>query len=376
MWMAPDSATDEGPAPAAAVPSRRFFPLVDQLRGVAALLVVYAHLVANFLESTGHDWMPKSLVDRFLQVPLHGELSMAWPGVALFFFISGFVVTHAASSETTAEFAVKRFLRIYPPVLLAALVAAVLAWCGVLVTGLAAAPGAGDLALSVSLANFLVPGSLVLVAVGWTLVIEVMFYLLVGALRPLLARRPFVVPLVILAICLAAALALPVLSAASRAITYLVFVPVLAMGQVIYLTRMRRIPVWGGALLIGAAWLVFVFGMERADADLSGPASSFFANVALAGSVFVIAVLAEGRVGRVPGLAVVARRSFSLYLLHVPVGFTILTALVVDAQWPYTAAIVVALAATAAATELSYRFVEKPSTALARRISRRIRRAP
>ncbi len=76
----------------------------------------------------------------------------------------------------------------------------------------------------------------------------------------------------------------------------------------------------------------------------------------------------------IPALAVIARRSFSLYLLHVPVGFTILTALVIGAHWPYTAGLGVALVATAAATELSYRFVELPSMALARRISRRIRR--
>lgn len=286
--MAPDQSVTADTAPVQPVPPftlppRRFFTLVDQLRGVAALLVVYGHLVANFLDSIGRGWPPKDLVDRFIEHPLHGELNLGWPGVALFFFISGFVVTHAAGAESTAEFAVKRFLRIYPPLILVTLVASVLAWCGVLVSGLTVAPDAANVARSASLVNTVVPGSLVLVAVGWTLAIEVLFYLLLGALRPLLSRLPALVPLGLLVVCLAAALALPELGAARPAAVYLAFVPVLVMGQIIYLTTLRRIPPWAGALLISGAWVVFVFGMGRADPPFALPTSSFFANVAVAG---------------------------------------------------------------------------------------------
>jgi exopolysaccharide production protein ExoZ len=64
-------------------------------------------------------------------------------------------------------------------------------------------------------------------------------------------------------------------------------------------------------------------------------------------------------------------RSYSLYLVHVPVGFTILTALVVTAKLPYTVALLVALVAVAIVTELAYRFVEKPSIRLGRRLTTR-----
>ena len=362
------------PAPEVGAPPRRFFTLIDQLRGVAAVLIVYAHLVGNFLDSVGRQWTPSALIDRFFGQPLQGEVHLGWLAVAVFFFMSGFVITHVAQGESTPEFVVKRFLRIYPPVVFAALVAAVIAWCGVLVSGLSAAPGATDVILSATLVNFLVPGSLVLIGVGWTLLIEVMFYILLGVLRPLLSRRPAVVPLALLAVCLGAELAMPVLgSAVAVAVVYLAFVPVLTMGQIIYLTVVRRVPVWAGALLMAGAWLVYVFGMQRANPGLALPTSAYFANVALAGAVFVIAVLAEGRVKPLAVLAVISRRSLSLYLLHVPVGFTILTALVVGAHWAYTAALAVALVSTAAATELSYRFVEVPSLRLGRWISQRIR---
>lgn len=377
MALAESAATgtaSAGSAPGPVAPPRRFFSLIDQLRGAAAVLIVYAHLVGNFLDSAGRSWTPKTLVDRFFEQPLHGEINLGWLAVAAFFFISGFVITQSAQTESPREFFVKRVLRVYPPAIVATLVAAGLAWCGVLVSGLSAAPDAGNVILSASLANYLVPGSLILVGVAWTLLVEVMFYIMLGLARPLLSRFPALVPLALLAMCLGAELALPLLGSAATAVVYLAFVPVPTMGQIIYLTVIRKVPVWAGALLVVGAWLVFVFGMERANPPLSLPASSYFANVALAGAVFVIAVLAEGRVKPVRGLAVVARRSLSLYLLHVPVGFTILTALVVDAHWPYTGALGVALVATAAATELSYRFVELPSLALARRISRRIRR--
>ncbi|MDO9396682.1 MAG: hypothetical protein Q7T71_09075, partial [Herbiconiux sp.] len=84
--------------------------------------------------------------------------------------------------------------------------------------------------------------------------------------------------------------------------------------------------------------------------------------------LFVIAVLAEGRVRPFRPLAVLARRSYSLYMIHGPLGLTVLSLLSLRTSLPFTLELGIALAVVAAATELCYRFVERPSQRLARRL--------
>lgn len=110
-------------------------------------------------------------------------MHFGWIAVVSFFYISGFVITRAATRESPAEFAVKRGLRIYPTVIFAVLVVVVLAAIGVLVAQLQAKPSFGETLWAMSLSNWLIPGQPVaMLAVTWTLCIEVMFYIAVLAL--------------------------------------------------------------------------------------------------------------------------------------------------------------------------------------------------
>jgi exopolysaccharide production protein ExoZ len=349
---------------------RTFFSLIDQLRGIGALLVVYSHLVANFLDSRHRGWIVDNAVDKLFHDPLHAELNFGWPGVVLFFFVSGFVVTHAAARETPVEYIVKRLLRIYPPLIVTALVVALMAQSGTLVTGLLVVPTPAQALLGASLGNYLVWERPELIAVGWTLVIEMFFYLGLWATRPLLARFPAAVPMILLLGCAIADTVHDRLGISfALAAAFVAFVPLLLLGQIVYLVWMRRIPTWAGGLLATAAWVVFDFGMHRTSALFASPANSFLSNAALAFCVFVIAVLLEGKVRPFRPFAVVARRSYSLYLLHTPVGFTVLAALFDDAHLPYPLALFISLIAVAVATELAYRLVERPSIRLGRRIT-------
>jgi exopolysaccharide production protein ExoZ len=349
---------------------RVFFTLVDQLRGVGALLVVYSHLVANFLQERNRTWIPGQIVDVFLLDPLNAELNFGWIGVALFFFVSGFVVTSAASRENARTYAVRRLLRIYPPVFVLALLVAVISYSGTLVPGLESVPTLPQVLLGASLANYLILGSPVLIAVGWTLVIEMFFYIGLFATRPLLHRAPALVTLVMLVASLAmAALSTQLGTPFALAASFAAFVPLLLLGQITFFARMSLIPHWQSGVLLLAAWAAFVFGMHRTSSLFASPENSFMANAALAFFVFVAAVLLEGRLKPARLLAVVARRSYSLYLLHVPVGFTLLMVFVDQLDMPYTVALVLALLATAGATEIMYRFIERPSIQLGRHLT-------
>lgn len=96
----------------------------------------------------------------------------------LFFVISGFVITHVARTDTRATFLLKRFFRIYPPLVVAVLIALgvllVGGWLGL--PGYNVAPFTlNDILLCMAALDVLVP--VPVLAVGWTLTVEVCFYL-------------------------------------------------------------------------------------------------------------------------------------------------------------------------------------------------------
>ncbi|MGO4298684.1 acyltransferase family protein [Leifsonia sp. RAF41] len=346
---------------------RVYFTIIDQLRGLAALLVVYSHLVGNFLEMKHRGWPIADVVRTFVHDPLHAELNFGWLGVALFFFVSGFVVTHAALRESPGVYVVRRLLRIYPPLIATALLVTVLAYLGTFVSGLTSTPDPLQLLLGASLGNYLQLGQPLLIAVGWTLVIEMSFYAGLLATSWLLKRVPALATTALLVVvAIVVTLHAQLGTTFALAAAFVAFVPLLLAGQVVYFLRMRILPVWAGLLLVPASWAVFVYGMHKTSPLFADPANGYLSNAALAFAVFVVAVLLEGRVKPFAPLTVAARRSYSLYLLHVPVGFTLLVALVDGARLPYTVALFLSLLAVAVATEIAYRFVERPSIQLAR----------
>lgn len=368
------TAADVAPETTTSTPAKPvFFSLVDQLRGLAALLVVYSHLVTNFLVERSMQWPVDDVVRRFALSPLRAELNFGWYGVAVFFFISGFVVTASAMTDSVRVFAVRRLLRVYLPVTATVVLVVLAASSGVDVYGIEVAPSAVQVLANITLANYVLVGQPILVSVGWTLAIEVVFYLLVAVLIPLLRARPAIAPAIILLVCFAfvqAAGAFPGSPELARLASSVAFVPLLVLGQVVYLAHHRSISPLLTAVLGTGAWLTYVIGMEETSPLFSGPARTFLVNAALALAVFVVVVLLEGRLRPSRLLTIAAKRSYSLYLLHVPVGYSLLRYLVVEAHVSYTVALPVAIIAVTLAVELVYRFVERPSVRLGRYLTR------
>jgi peptidoglycan/LPS O-acetylase OafA/YrhL len=91
-------------------------------------------------------------------------------------------------------------------------------------------------------------------------------------------------------------------------------------------------------------------------------------------AVFVLALLAERRLRPIRLVGYLADRSYSLYLLHGLLGFSMLSLLYPLIGYP--GALVAALTATFLGAEAGYRWVERPSMRLARRLARRWQAAP
>ncbi|WP_343731708.1 acyltransferase [Duganella sp.] len=93
--------------------TRQHYPILDGLRGVAALMVVAFHLFEAHAAS------------RFVQVINHGYLA-----VDFFFVLSGFVIGYAYDdrwrSMSTGEFFKRRLIRLHPMIIVGMLIGAVM----------------------------------------------------------------------------------------------------------------------------------------------------------------------------------------------------------------------------------------------------------
>jgi len=153
----------------------RYLVNIQALRGVAASLVVLSHLGVVEAKYGGDTILP-------------GETMLGFSGVDLFFVISGFIMVHVTRGDFGAPrkagaFLFSRFTRIYPLYWLVSLFLIViwLRWPDMV---FASATGSPDLIKSLALWPESRPP---LLAVGWTLIHELYFYLVFAAM--LLAPR-------------------------------------------------------------------------------------------------------------------------------------------------------------------------------------------
>lgn len=364
----------------AAAPAE-FFPSIALIRAVAALLVVYDHFVGIWPARAGVDVTFGAVVERWVFAPLHIMQSGGAFGVALFFMVSGFIIVYVGQRESRRSFAIRRALRIYPPlwvsiVVLVGAYSVALAHSDALGlrgwgvnTVLAQDEPLPYILLAMTLGNYLV-GTPPVNGVAWTLVIEVMFYVAVFLLLPLLRARPRTAIVVAFA-------ALALLQAAARAggaVLFLVavngvYVTYLFLGSLVYLRWAGRI---GNGFFLGATaafWGLFLWGMAKIVVQPPLTLSGYGVSYAFAWFGFVVLLLADRHVRLRPVPAFFSRISYSLYLNHGGLGMLALTLLY--PRVGYAAALAIAFAGVVALSAASYRWVELPSQRLARRWTRR-----
>lgn len=324
------------------------------------LLVVYDHLGAIWPEGNGRSWVVNRVVRRWVSEPLGIIQDFGFLGVAVFFLISGFVITHVAQRETRRQFAVKRLLRIYPPLMVSILL--IIAISFIQDTERLTI---GQYAQTMTLANYFRVPTFIASGVAWTLVIEMLFYVGVFVTLPVLKKWPLLANGCLLGTC-----ALVIVTAQSFGANYFLlaaavaYVPYLLLGQLVYLRWSRRISTVDYAVLTIATYLVLMLGVRRIHTAFLPADNSYMISAAFAFAIFVVALMFEESI-RVPKMiAQTSEISYSLYLIHGAVGFFVLDELI--GRIPFTAAIVVAFVIAFALSWLSHRYVERPSQRLAR----------
>jgi peptidoglycan/LPS O-acetylase OafA/YrhL len=335
---------------------------LDLLRAMAVLVVMWDHFVGEYLGNTDQTWLPNRIVNDAIFQPLHITQFGGFFGVCLFFLISGYIITRVSTRETAAKFAIRRVLRIFPP--LVAVVALVIV-CGKMGFSLyAVAAGATwkEALTNVTLANYVMTPQVIFVGVGWTLVIEVTFYIESLLLIPLIHRQRLIRYFFIL-------------SSRDWTSGYFLFtvsslyVPILAIGSSFFLLEKRIITPWMflGLLAIGCG--VFLYGTHNFYPQFMGAANSYPISTALAIVIFAGAWLARGVIPTFRVVKALALTSYSIYLFHDVVGVPLIEYF--DHSMGYALSLAIGLLATALAVMASYFMIERPSQRLARRLTGR-----
>ncbi len=363
--------------PAAVAPkaNRDFLPSLALIRAVAALMVVYDHLVGVWLHNNEVVWRPAAIADRWVFDPLHLMMHGGGLAVAMFFLVSGFVIVMVAQRETHRQFVVRRAMRIFPP-LWASILLLLLVYGAVTLAGVSPSGGThpveqvlqmpnpwSSIAAAMTLANYLL-GTPAINSVAWTLAIEVLFYIAVALLLPLLRTRPrsaLVVAFVALASLQLARGAHPALFMLAVNAVYVTF---LFLGSLIYFRWAGRIGNGFFALGTLAFWGLFLYGIGRIVAQPPLQLTDYGVSYAYAWLAFVVLLLLNDRMQLDRVTLFFSRISFSLYLNHGEIGLLLLSVLFPLLGYPtsllVTFVLVVALSAA------SWRWVEAPSQRLAR----------
>ena len=356
---------------------------LQSLRGVAALTVFMGHLAGIY--GGPHWWM------RLVPV-LNGRAA-----VGTFFILSGFVLTRMLqdkilNSNSYIEFYVRRIFRIYPVLLVAA--SASLTFTIIYRTFYLNVPNGwfhsyftasrqSPLLLMLCFAGL----SAHLLPQAWTITVELaasalMPFIAWAALQPRGAKG--------LACLLPPLLLLAVTVGPRTPYSILMYMPHFIIGSLLFVMpdvmreRMAELPFKAVSVLAAAAILLaFRSFFSRPFND------PWMAMVELACATYIIAMLTAGRadipVLRSRTLEWLGDISYSLYLIHFPVIFTVVTVILLGGQAlgisvpPVLAAFITAavcLAIVLPLSALSLNFVEIPLNDVGKRIGRRLRPAP
>jgi peptidoglycan/LPS O-acetylase OafA/YrhL len=324
---------------------------VDALRGAAALGVCWYHFTsvhAGFLTEG--------------RVTAVGEIGSV--GVEVFFVISGFVIPYslwraAYIFPDFGRYVLRRIVRLDPPYVASLAVVLAVGYASAAIPAYHGPPFAvsvAQIALHLGYLNMFSHRPW-LNPVYWTLAVEVQYYIFVGLMFAVLAHRTGLVR----GATLAAVAGLGLLSRDERFLLH--WLPIFAIGMAAFHFR--------SGLTRRSEYLASVAVLGTCAAYAFGPGIAWVS----VGTSVVIGFVDYDFGGL---MQFFGRISYSLYLLHVPIGSRVINLglrFVEDPFWKW-ALVAAALLSSVAAAWMLHEFVERPSQEWSSRIKyRRVRSA-
>ena len=312
----------------------------NQLRGLAALFVVVTHYIGIYCGAP-------QVVSAITFSPNLPFVTPAWVahlnfryfstgpfGVALFFLISGLVISFTLEHNRPWAFLVARCFRIFPTYLFALVLGLLVVWLSSRYWGIAFGYGFKEIASNALLINNLFALASI-DAVNWTLAVEIKFYLLLAFAKPWFLLAPYrtvagFALLVLAATAVDAAIlpatgpaGLPGIAVAIKALlieaNYIVFMSI----GVLFYRHVKGAFSWV-RLVPGALALLLIFTLTWAI----GPQREQFYIVTLdyyfAFGVFLLCCMGRQFFRPIRLLDFFADISFPLYVVHSLLGYTLL----------------------------------------------------
>jgi peptidoglycan/LPS O-acetylase OafA/YrhL len=303
-------------------------------------------------------------------LPLHLYQGLGHLGVAIFFLISGYIISMSAEKDDRISFFVKRILRIFPALIFAVVLTGLLGWL-LNSYGYMSMPGSQVSSLreiigAAFLYDQIFIGKNVVLTTTWTLLLEVIFYTLVAVLYTTFKIRPATSILIMIFLPFAAAQLQAELGLPSLLVIYLPYISLFTIGRATYLLNTNRIDLGQFAVLTALTIMIYIQLSEFVNPGYlftkteTIPAYTYLQAML----IFWGALLSKPWDSKV--LSFLADISYSLYLLHIPVGM--FTLILLHEVVPYELSLLLAVSLSIFASYLSWKYIEKPSQNIARRI--------
>jgi peptidoglycan/LPS O-acetylase OafA/YrhL len=349
------------------------FAFIQILRGLAALIVVWSHLSGFWLEEHHTTSVPQQLWQEWIIVPFHIFQNGGLLGVVVFFLVSGYIITHTSLRESRRSFAIKRFLRIAPPLILATLVSWLLLFLATATNTKLIGVNGGSvwhwLSAFVLLDGFTPAGRAT--NVTWTLVIEVIFYLITFVLLGISRSSPLRSVWLMTTIWMVASIVslnVPFVNDSANSGSALA-VGFLLIGRIIYLWQRGLINPRDALFNLAAVVLIYILIAQASSPGFLVTPAGYEPFISyLLGIMIFLAFLRLAPKQAVQPFKMLGDVSYSLYLLHIPVGITLLNLMNLIGI-SKTVSVIVAVVASVAAAYAAFRLVEVPSQRLARRLT-------
>ena len=350
------------------LPQKMHFEGLDFARALAVLLVFYCHNLIAFTTSKGIELSSISIIRNSITNPLAIIQDFGFLAVSLFFLLSGFLITYKGIKENLKTFLIKRIFRIYPAWIFAVLIIQTINIFlnHDLILSQDKILNFGELLKCITLWGYMELDPVWIIGVGWTLIIEVIFYLLF-AVSKIFGKhnlsKLIIFNMVVVTFCIVFLIQLG--DNFYPFCKWMSYVPCLIFGQLIYAFYTEGIKT-KYILLSIINYYIFLWGNHKIlQGIFLAPDNSYVVSLFYATLIFIFLLKTQWKCPYF--FKYIALISYSIYIYHGNIGQLVMIWLPNNLFWlSFGLSIIITFLVSA----LSYEFIEKRGQVIARSILR------
>ncbi|VYU06324.1 Acyltransferase family protein [Clostridium butyricum] len=333
------------------------------IRCCAVIFVVWDHLGPFWAEGANIEWWPAKIIGQYINKPLGIIQYFGFLGVVLFFLTSGFIITYVAQRESRKEFILKRFFRIYPPLIFSFGLIYVINNVYTLLKGSSTYWGQFTLKQYLSemtLMNHIFGGSNFINGVTWSLIIEVIFYFICFILLDYIKKYPKIAISIMTSICFIITLSTYFNESLinNNLIKSISYIPYLIYGQIIYYLWAKKISFKEFSIFTCINYFLMIKNTIIFNNQYYNEGNSYGVSFLYAYLIFIVAILLNNKIKINRSVRFISEISYSLYLNHSTIGGLVLSLAYLKVG--FTVAFLCAVILSFFVAIISYNFIEKP----------------